>query len=120
GYLLYNYYPSKMLMGDAGSRSLGLLIAMYAMYVKLPLAYLVFGLPFMIDGGLSILKITIGRLTRKKIIILKNTLTPIHDHLKKKKGFSVPKTMAVICIFGLVIDIIYLVAAYLIHRAGLS
>lgn len=118
GYLLYNYYPSKMLMGDAGSRSLGLLIAMYAMYVKLPLAYLVFGLPFMIDGGLSILKITIGRLTKKKIIILKNTLTPIHDHLKKKKGFSVPKTMITICLCALVIDIIYIVVAFFLHREG--
>ena len=118
GYLLYNYYPSKMLMGDAGSRSIGLLIAMYAMYVKLPLAYLVFGLPFLIDGGLSILKITIGRLTKKKIIILKNTLTPIHDHLKKRKGFSVPKTMVVICLFGLIVDLIYLTVAFFIHRAG--
>ncbi|MBR2522891.1 MAG: phospho-N-acetylmuramoyl-pentapeptide-transferase [Clostridiales bacterium] len=115
-YLLFNFYPSKMLMGDAGSRALGLLIAMYAMYVRLPLAYLVFGLPFMIDGGLSILKITIGRLTKKKVIILKNTLTPIHDHLKKRKGLSVPMTMAVICLAGLIIDIIYLGITLFLHR----
>lgn len=111
-YLIFNHYPSKMLMGDAGSRGLGFFIAFYAMYLKLPFAYLVVGLPFLIDGGLSILKITIGRLTKKKVIILKNTLTPIHDHLKKKKGFSVPKTWATIVLFGLIVDIIYIFICY--------
>ena len=116
-YLIFNTYPSKMLMGDAGSRALGLLIALYAMYVKLPLAYIIFGLPFIIDGGLSILKITIGRLTKRKIIIMKWLTTPVHDHLKKNKGFSVPKTMLTIFFFGLAIDVIYIVISILI---GLS
>ena len=115
-YLIFNFNPSKMLMGDAGSRSLGLLIALYAMYVKMPLAYLAFGLPFMIDGGLSILKITIGRLTKKKIIILKNTLTPIHDHLKKQKGYSIKQTWLAIVAFALIVDVIYIGIAILLHK----
>ena len=114
-YLCFNHYPSKMLMGDAGSRALGFFIAFYFMYLKLPLAYLIVCLPFLIDGGLSILKITIGRLTHKKIIILKNVTTPIHDHLKKRKGFSVKKTWAVIVSCAAVLDIIYIVLAVLIH-----
>ncbi len=115
-YLIFNFNPSKMLMGDAGSRSLGLLIALYAMYVKMPIAYLAFGLPFMIDGGLSILKITIGRLTKKKIIILKNTLTPIHDHLKKQKGYSIKQTWLAIVAFALIVDVIYIGIAILLHK----
>ena len=115
-YLIFNHYPSKMLMGDAGSRALGLLIALYAMYVKMPFVYLVFGLPFVIDGGLSILKITIGRLTKRKVIILKWLTTPVHDHLKKNKGFSVPKTMLTIFFFGLAINLVYIVIAYLIKK----
>ena len=115
-YLMFNFNPSKMLMGDAGSRSLGLLIALYAMYVKMPIAYLAFGLPFMIDGGLSILKITIGRLTKKKIIILKNTLTPIHDHLKKQKGYSIKQTWLAIVAFALIVDVIYIGMAILLHK----
>ncbi|SCW28521.1 phospho-N-acetylmuramoyl-pentapeptide-transferase [Ruminococcaceae bacterium YRB3002] len=115
-YLIFNYNPSKMLMGDAGSRSLGLLIAVYAMYVRMPVAYLIICLPFLIDGGLSIMKITIGRLTRKKVIILKNTLTPIHDHLKKRMGFSVKKTMFTIVIAGLIVDALYIGITIFIHR----
>ena len=114
-YLIFNFNPSKVLMGDAGSRALGFFIAFYAIYVKIPFAYLIVCLPFLIDGGLSILKITIGRLTKKKIIILKNVTTPIHDHLKKRKGFSVKKTWAVIVSCAAVLDIIYIVLAVLIH-----
>ncbi|MBO7451396.1 MAG: phospho-N-acetylmuramoyl-pentapeptide-transferase [Clostridiales bacterium] len=108
-YLFFNIYPSKVLMGDAGSRGIGFFIALYAMMLHIPFAYLIVGLPFMLDGGLSILKITIGRLTHKKVIILKNTITPIHDHLKKQKGLSVPKTYLAICAFALLIDVIYIV-----------
>ena len=75
-YLIFNFNPSKVLMGDAGSRAIGFFIAFYAMYLKIPFAYLIVCLPFLIDGGLSILKITIGRLTKKKIIILKKLLLP--------------------------------------------
>ena len=115
-YLCFNHYPSKMLMGDAGSRSIGFFIAFYFMYLKLPFAYLIICLPFLIDGGLSILKITIGRLTKKKIIILKNLITPVHDHLKKKAGFSVSKTWSVICLASLFIDIIYLLVVFLTYK----
>ena len=114
-YLIFNFNPSKVLMGDAGSRALGFFIAIYSMYLKIPFAYLIICLPFLFDGGLSILKITIGRLTRKKVIILKNVTTPIHDHLKKRKGLSVKKTWAVIVSAALVIDILYIVLALILH-----
>lgn len=114
-YLMFNHFPSKVLMGDAGSRALGFFVAFYAMYLRIPFSYLIIGLPFMLDGGLSILKITIGRLTHKKIIILKNVVTPIHDHLKKQMKFSVPKTWLTIVSFGLIVDVIYLVISLIIH-----
>lgn len=118
-YLFFNFYPSKVLMGDAGSRGIGFFIALYAMILKIPFTYLIIGLPFLLDGGLSILKITIGRLTHKKVIILKNTLTPIHDHLKKQKKFSVPKTYFVICGFAVVIDIVFIAANIFLKLMGI-
>lgn len=113
-YLRFNLYPSKMLMGDAGSRSIGFFIAFYAMYMKIPFAYLIICLPFMLDGGLSVLKITIGRLSlklfKKKIIICKNILTPVHDHLKQVKGFSNKKTWTIITTSAAVIDVVYIIS----------
>ncbi len=118
-YLFFNFYPSKVLMGDAGSRGIGFFIALYAMMLKIPFTYLIIGLPFLLDGGLSILKITIGRLTHKKIIILKNTLTPIHDHLKKQRKLSVPKTYLVICGFAVVVDSLFITVNLVLKIIGL-
>ncbi|MBP5654653.1 MAG: hypothetical protein J6X33_04010 [Clostridiales bacterium] len=117
-YLIFNFNPSKVLMGDAGSRAIGFFLAFYFMYLKVPFAFLIIGLPFLIDGGLSILKITIGRLTKRKIIILPGIITPIHDELRKKHGMSVKKTWGTLVLTALVIDIIYVVICIIVHRAG--
>ncbi len=114
-YLIFNHYPSKMLMGDAGSRAIGFFIAFYAISLNIPFAYLIVGLPFLLDGGISIVKITVGRLTHKKIILFKNITTPIHDHLKKRLGYTVPKTWTTIVCAASIIDVVYLAVLALIN-----
>ena len=118
-YLMFNIFPSKMMMGDAGSRSIGFFIAFYAMYMKIPFAYLVIGLPFMLDGGLSVLKITIGRVSNKlfhkKVIILKKVLTPVHDHLKQVKGFSARKTWIILTTSAVVVDVAYIILCLIVN-----
>ena len=113
-YLKFNFFPSKVLMGDAGSRALGVFIAFYAIYLKIPFAYLIVGLPFLLDGGISILKITVGRLTKKKIILFKNILTPFHEELKKKRGLPVPKVYKTLIIPSAALDAIYAGAVVII------
>ena len=115
-YLIFNFFPSKVLMGDAGSRAIGFFIAFYAIYLRIPFAYLIVGLPFLADGGISILKITVGRLTKKKIILFKNIRTPLHEELKKNRGFSVPKVWRTIVVAAAVIDVLYLAAVIIMHR----
>ena len=114
-YLIFNFFPSKVLMGDAGSRAIGFFIAFYAIYLKIPMAYLIVGLPFLADGGISILKITVGRLTKKKIILFKNIRTPLHEELKKNRGFSVPKVWRTLTIATAIIDVIYILAVIILH-----
>lgn len=114
-YLIFNFNPSKMLMGDAGSRALGFFIAFYAIYLKIPFAYLIVGLPFICDGGISIFKITVGRLTKKKIIPFKNITTPLHDELRKNRGFKVKKVWAVLVCSALILDIVYIGVTIIIH-----
>jgi len=114
-YLIFNFNPSKMMMGDAGSRALGFFIAFYAIYLKIPFAYLIVGLPFICDGGISIFKITVGRLTKKKIIPFKNITTPLHDELRKNRGFNVRKVWATLVIAALVIDLIYVGITFFLH-----
>ena len=117
-YLLFNFNPSKMLMGDAGSRSLGFLIAFFAIYCRIPFIYLIVGLPFLCDGGISILKITVGRLTKRKVILFKNIVTPLHDELRKNKQFSVKRVWLVLVLAAGMIDFLYVVICKLLRMLG--
>ena len=48
--------------------------------------YLLAAAMLIIDGGLGLVKVALLRFL--KIHILKNTTTPIHDHVRKRKGWS--------------------------------
>lgn len=85
-YLWTNAKPSSVLMGDAGSRAMGFFIAVLSMKSGHPFAFLLAALVFIADGSLGILKISLKRFLH--IWILKNTLTPLHDHARKRMGWS--------------------------------
>ena len=117
-YLIFNFNPSKMLMGDAGSRSLGFFIAFFLIYCRIPFLYFIVGLPFLCDGGISIVKITVGRLTKKKIILFKSITTPLHDELRKNRKFSVKKVWFTLVIAATIIDLLYIIAAVIVRAVG--
>ncbi len=85
-YLWLNASPSNLMMGDAGSRAMGFFIALLAMKSGHPFAYILAGIVLILDGGLGILKISLKRFL--KIWILKNTRTPLHDEVRKNRGWS--------------------------------
>lgn len=86
-YLWLNCSPSSVLMGDAGSRSLGLLIAMAFMVAGTPVFWIPMTIMLIIDGGLGLVKLTVIRVFKAKNF-MKNLRTPIHDHARKNKGWS--------------------------------
>lgn len=118
-YLIFNFNPSKMLMGDAGSRSLGFFIAFFLIYCRIPFLYFIVGLPFLCDGGISIIKITVGRLTKKKIILFKSITTPLHDELRKNRKFSVKKVWLTLVLAAFIVNLIYICAAGLLRLTGI-
>ena len=85
-YLWFNANPSSMLMGDAGSRAMGTMIAISALMCKAPLLYIPFSLVMILDGGLGLIKVFIIRFF--KIQVFKNTRFPLHDQARKVKGWS--------------------------------
>lgn len=86
GYLWFNMSPSKVLMGDAGSRALGFLIGVLVLKTYNPLLYILVAFMFIVDGGLGLMKVSFIRFM--KIHILQNIRTPIHDHVRKKLNWS--------------------------------
>ena len=91
-YLWSNAKPSSLLMGDAGSRAMGFFLAILALKCGHPFAFLLAALVFVVDGSLGILKISFKRFLH--ISILKNTLTPLHDHVRKRMGWSDEQVVA--------------------------
>ena len=86
GYLWYNAPPSAVLMGDAGSRPLGLLIGMLVVATGNPLFLLLVGSMLLVNGATGLVKVAITRFL--KVRILANIRFPLHDHCRKELGWS--------------------------------
>lgn len=86
GYLWFNASPSKLLMGDAGSRAIGVFIAFVFLKLHHPLLYIPLASILIIDGGLGLIKVSFMRFLH--VNIMKNIRTPIHDHMRKNRGWS--------------------------------
>lgn len=91
GYLWYNATPSRLLMGDAGSRAMGLFISIAILKTGSPFLYIPVVLVLILDGGLGLVKVALLRFL--KIRILKNVRTPLHDHVRKVWGWSNTQTV---------------------------
>ena len=109
GYLWWNAEPSKVLMGDAGSRFLGLLLGAGVLVTGNPLLILAFAPVVLVNGGGGMVKLIFLRVCRKlglevrppsllepEIEAKKNPLVrlvqkvrfPLHDHCKKELKWS--------------------------------
>ena len=103
GYLWFNATPSKLMMGDAGSRAMGLFIAIAILKSGCPILYIPVAIVLILDGGLGLVKVALLRFL--KIHILKNTRTPLHDHVRKVKGWSNTQAVFRFVIIQIVVSI---------------
>lgn len=91
GYLWYNATPSKLMMGDAGSRAMGLFISIAILKTGSPFLYIPVAFVLIMDGSMGLLKVSLLRFC--KIHILKNVRTPLHDHVRKVWDWSNTQTV---------------------------
>ena len=90
-YLWYNAEPSTMMMGDAGSRAIGLFLGILILKSGNVLLAIPFCFILLLDGLIGIFKVSVTRFL--KIKILKNIRTPLHDHFRKNKSWSNSQTI---------------------------
>lgn len=109
GYLWWNAEPSRVLMGDAGSRFLGLVLGAGVLVTGNPFLILAFAPVLLVNGGGGLVKILLLRLFGKlgfevrpacqlepdeeerKIVLVKalqKVRFPLHDHCKRIRGWS--------------------------------
>lgn len=109
-YLWFNATPSILMMGDAGSRAMGMMIAIAVLKTGSLFAYAIVAIVLILDGGLGLLKVAL--IKTFKIYILKNVRTPLHDQVRKNMGWSNTHNVFRFAIIQIIINIIYI---YLIN-----
>ena len=102
GYLWYNATPSLLMMGDAGSRAMGVFISIAALKSESPVLYVPVAVVLILDGGLGLLKLTLIRVCH--VHILKNVRTPLHDHVRKNRKWSNAQTVFKFAIIQIMIS----------------
>ncbi|MCR5517750.1 MAG: phospho-N-acetylmuramoyl-pentapeptide-transferase [Lachnospiraceae bacterium] len=110
-YIWFNSSPSYLLMGDAGSRSIGFFIAIAILKTGNPILYIAAALLLIVDGGLGLVKLTVIRVTKNKNF-MKNLRTPIHDHMRKNKGWSDTQVVLRFAILQAIISLLALSMEY--------
>lgn len=113
GYLWFNATPSRLLMGDAGSRAMGLFIAVAILKSGSPFLYLLVAIVLILDGGLGLIKVFLLRFL--KIHILKNIRTPLHDQVRKVGGWSNTQTVFRFAIIQIVVSLATIYMIYVIN-----
>lgn len=86
GYLWHNALPSAVMMGDAGSRSMGLLLGMLVLACGNPFLIFVVAGVVLVNGATGLLKVALLRFF--KIGVFKTVRYPLHDHFRHKDGWS--------------------------------
>jgi phospho-N-acetylmuramoyl-pentapeptide-transferase len=90
-YLWYNASPSQVLMGDAGSRPVGLLLGVLVLASGNPFLVIVVAGVVLLNGGTGLLKVALLRFFR--IPIFRNVRYPLHDHVRHRLGWSNTQVM---------------------------
>ncbi len=85
-YLWFNANPSHLLMGDAGSRALGLLLGIFVLATGNPFLLGVVAMLILANGGTGLIKIMLIRSLRKPI--LEGLRCPLHDHFMVNRKWS--------------------------------
>ena len=106
GYLIWNYYPSKVMMGDTGSMFLGGMVVALAYAIDCPLILVFFGVIYVIEALSDVLQIGYFKITHGKRIF---KMAPIHHHFemcgwKERKIVTIFSLVNILgCVIGLIL-----------------
>ena len=103
GFLIWNWHPSKVFMGDIGSLALGAILGIIAIILRHELVFAIMAGVFVMET-LSVAIQVISYKTRGKRVFL---MAPIHHHYELK-GWAEPKIIVRFWIITLVLILVAL------------
>ena len=92
GFLLYNFHPAKVFMGDTGSLFLGGAVAALAFAYDMPLILALVGIVYIVETLSDILQVIYFKLTHGKRLF---KMAPLHHHFEMS-GWS---EVEIVCLF---------------------
>lgn len=105
GFLVWNFYPAKVFMGDTGSMFLGGMVVAFSYAIKMPLIIFFVGIIYLIEAFSVIIQVIYFKSTGKRLF----KMSPIHHHFEKS-GWSETKIVAVFSLITVISSAIALVA----------
>ena len=102
GFLVYNFYPAKVFMGDTGSLFLGGAVCGMAFALDLPLILILVGIIYIVETLSDIIQIVYFKATHGKRIF---RMAPLHHH-QEMGGWSEKKVVFVFAGISLVFCIL--------------
>ena len=79
GFLLYNFHPAKVFMGDTGSLFLGGMVCGLAFALDMPLVLVLVGIIYLCETASDIIQVTYFKMTHGKRIF---RMAPLHHHFE--------------------------------------
>jgi phospho-N-acetylmuramoyl-pentapeptide-transferase len=101
GFLVWNFHPAKVFMGDTGSMFLGGCVVAFAFSLDMPILLVFIGFVYLCEAGSVILQVISFKTTGKRIF----KMSPIHHHFEMC-GWSEVKIVSVFSIVALIFCII--------------
>lgn len=109
GFLVYNFYPARVFMGDTGSLFLGALVSGCAFLLGDPLVIVIAGIIYIIEALSVMLQVGYFKLTHGKRLF---KMAPIHHHFEKC-GWS---ELKIVGVFTFVTALFCIVAYFALSR----
>lgn len=106
GFLMWNFHPAKVFMGDTGSLFLGGMVCSILFALDVPVLVIVIGMVYIAEMFSVILQVGYFKLTHGKRLF---KMSPIHHHFEMC-GWSEVK---IVCVFSLVTALFGLIAVLL-------
>lgn len=107
GFLRYNAFPARIIMGDTGALALGGAIGAVSMILKLPLIIIVVGGIFVLEILSDVIQITSYKLTGKRVF----KMAPFH-HSLELSGWHEAKIVAVFSIITTILCLLGFLALF--------
>lgn len=101
GFLIYNFHPAKVFMGDTGSLFLGGVLASIAIYLKNPIILVIVAIIPVLETLSDILQVIYFRATGKRLF----KMAPLHHHFELS-GWRENRVVGVFSFITLVASII--------------